>query len=929
MGSIQRRIIHGVIAVVEHPKTTLAIAAVALVACVALAWTSLRISTDQDKLFDSHISFFHNYLQFVKAFPENEAMYVVVRATHPRHVPPAGQWIRLARALAHGIAALHQDVSHVDSHIPLHQLGNQGLLFASWPRVKKEAAAAGQFVGIARTLGQKAPAWQGFLGATRIERYFRSTAGVRIPGAAGLTTLLANSLNAALQTPMKKWTPGRQIPDLNKLSARAPTPDDFGYYYIRSEKNPRHHLLLIKVYEKREYHSLAALTRPLRHIRAVIARVAAPYRAVFKVGVTGRPALDADEMTTTNHDTHWAETLAMCVIFLGLIIMLRSVWLAVVAEITLATAIGWTFGWATISVGKLNLLSTVFVIAMIGIGMDYLIQILVRYRREAKRYVRPHAVWTRVFRYAGPPIITACCGAAGAFFVAVFTEFTGAAQLGIIAGGGLLLCLLAGYTVLPAILVLLPARIKMLDAADRYHGDRAKPRAGWWKFLLPGAWLLGLAAISPFMMNAGFNSNLLSLQAPGLKSVRLVSRLPTWYAVALSRHLTKLLPLEKKLWRLAQRPDSVVARVSGFPTAMAKQRYLARHTVALRAVHWQTPGSVNVAALASLRQGAKSAALVWRRAEERALPKRNPGVVSPATRPSGKSVGDRAPPVALALNALSGTLARISKQHPHAAVSRLNAWQRALVDNLRADAHMLLPGPLHINQLPGALRQHFIGRNGRYALYIYPRYNLWKQHNLRAFVQQLEGTKRSPALVAHNILLTGISVQLYHSTQAIKAAFLHSTLYALALVIALVLLDLRRVGHTFMAISVLAFGLPMLAGIMGVLHIQWNFANFFGLPILIGAGHEYGVFMVHRYKEVLHDPRRAWYFWDPSDRALLLCAFVTASSFGFLAFAQHRGIASLGLVMFLGTICIYLATICVLRPLLQWRLHDKNVYAIL
>jgi len=142
---------------------------------------------------------------------------------------------------------------------------------------------------------------------------------------------------------------------------------------------------------------------------------------------------------------------------------------------------------------------------------------------------------------------------------------------------------------------------------------------------------------------------------------------------------------------------------------------------------------------------------------------------------------------------------------------------------------------------------------------------------------------------------------------------------------------------------VLALGLPMLLLLMWVwralpvwhgeslealsgIPSSWNFANFFGLPILIGAGHEYGVFMVHRYKETLHDPRRVWRRWDVSDRALLLCAIVTSCSFGFLMLARHRGLASLGWVMAVGSASIYLATVLVLRPVLHWRLHHRKIY---
>jgi predicted RND superfamily exporter protein len=119
-------------------------------------------------------------------------------------------------------------------------------------------------------------------------------------------------------------------------------------------------------------------------------------------------------------------------------------------------------------------------------------------------------------------------------------------------------------------------------------------------------------------------------------------------------------------------------------------------------------------------------------------------------------------------------------------------------------------------------------------------------------------------------------------------------------------------------------GLPMLVALMGFTNTSWNFANFFGLPILIGAGHEYGVFMVHRYLEAKSDPRRVWRRWDVSDRALLLCGYITSMSFGFFwLLAEHQGLRSLGLVMALGTGCIYLATIMVLRPLLKWKLGAR------
>src|SRR6185437_2381530 len=163
---------------------------------------------------------------------------------------------------------------------------------------------------------------------------------------------------------------------------------------------------------------------------------------------------------------------------------------------------------------------------------------------------------------------------------------------------------------------------------------------------------------------------------------------------------------------------------------------------------------------------------------------------------------------------------------------------------------------------------------------------------------------------------------IYYTTQEVRKSFIKATTYALIFIVVLVLIDLRNIWHTLLAISVLGFGLPLLVEVMGKLGVSWNFANFFGLPILIGAGHEYGVFLIHRYRETVRDPRRVWRFWDVADRALLLCAYITSSSFGFFwAISEHRGLKSLGLVMALGTACIYLSAIMVLRPLLLWRLE--------
>ncbi len=526
--------------------------------------------------------------------------------------------------------------------------------------------------------------------------------------------------------------------------------------------------------------------------------------------------------------------------------------------------------------------------------MDYLVQILFRYRLEARRYPRPQAVWVRVFKYVGPPINTACLGAAGAFLVAIFTDFRGAAELGIIAGAGLILCLLAGYVVLPALLTIFPAKLRPLEASKRYKPAQTKRRAQW--IVLPLIWMALLVIGSRFMPRAHFDPGLIDLQVPNLESVNLIRTLQTWTAVVLSGDTQKL-----REARDAVKSLPLVASTESILDAQDNAQWLQQHAADIPAIDWADPTPVAASDFRAIASKARNLADVFQ-----------PSGKSPAT-PTKNAA-------AVSLRQFAEDLENLSGPAAESAADRLSTWQRIFVKEIHDLLDQFRPGQLNLDAVPARMREHFQSVNGDFALYIKPADDLWIDQNLEAFESSVEA---AVAKVPGEPHVTGIASNVYHTTGAIHDAFFHSTIYALALIFVLVYLDFRRLGPTLMAISVLAMGLPMLVALMGLFNTSWNFANFFGLPILIGAGHEYGVFMVHRYLEAAKYPRRTWRRWDVSDRALLLCGFITSSSFGFFwLLAEHRGLKSLGLVMGLGAACIYFATVAVLRPLLKWRLNS-------
>src|SRR5439155_1954714 len=110
-----------------------------------------------------------------------------------------------------------------------------------------------------------------------------------------------------------------------------------------------------------------------------------------------------------------------------------------------------SMGWLTLTVGHLNILSSAFAVMLIGIG-DYGVLWVTHYEdeRRAGRGVLDAILHTAAS--VGPSVLTAATTTALAFFAAMLADFQAVAELGWIAGCGVLLCAFACFTVLPAML---------------------------------------------------------------------------------------------------------------------------------------------------------------------------------------------------------------------------------------------------------------------------------------------------------------------------------------------------------------------------------------------------------------------------------------------------------------------------------------------
>src|SRR5262249_46690877 len=129
--------------------------------------------------------------------------------------------------------------------------------------------------------------------------------------------------------------------------------------------------------------------------------------------------------------------------------IITAVAISLVVGLTVTAAVG------LMLVGALNLISVAFFVLFIGLGVDFGLQFSVRYRAERHDYGDLHAGLRSAARKPGLPLAFAPVATAVVFASFVPTAYRGLAELGEIAGCGMILAFLTSITLLPALLMVL------------------------------------------------------------------------------------------------------------------------------------------------------------------------------------------------------------------------------------------------------------------------------------------------------------------------------------------------------------------------------------------------------------------------------------------------------------------------------------------
>jgi predicted RND superfamily exporter protein len=161
-----------------------------------------------------------------------------------------------------------------------------------------------------------------------------------------------------------------------------------------------------------------------------------------------------DEQHALVSDLSVAGTLGFLGVVLLIVLALRAPRALILLAVPLGTGLGWTFAFARLAVGHLNIISGFLFSILSGIGIEYGIHLLHAYRERRERGEALVPSVEALVESTGRALFSGALTNASVFGIIAFANFRGFSEFGYISAVGLLLTLISTLLGMPALLVL-------------------------------------------------------------------------------------------------------------------------------------------------------------------------------------------------------------------------------------------------------------------------------------------------------------------------------------------------------------------------------------------------------------------------------------------------------------------------------------------
>ena len=607
------------------------------------------------------------------------------------------------------------------------------------------------------------------------------------------------------------------------------------------------------------------------------------------VHYTGQIPISDEEFASLTQGMVVGGIVSVALIALWLYLALRSWRLILPILLTLLMGLVLTISFAAVTVRVMNLISVAFAILFIGLAVDFAIQFCVRLRDVRRSVPEIDQAMSQTARQAGGQIALAAAATACGFLAFAPTSFLGVAELGEIAGAGMLIALICTLTFLPALLHIFRPRAERAPVGLPY-GAAADDFLHRHKRLVLG----GFAALAIAGMFAGvalkFDANPLHTKDPNTESMRTLrtlmnnSQTNPFYAETLAPDLAAARALSQKLSALPE-VAQVISGASFVPQDQTQKLAMLAQAQTILAPTLQaasTPPATSATA-AQIRTAMTKARAEILAVQEK-LPKNSP------------------------LREIATTLKQLEGANDALIMAMNGGITRFLPRELVQLDTSLSPQPISVQSLPPALRAAWFLPDGQVRVAAYPAGNLEQNtKSMRRFAQAVLHVAPQAGGPAISTIATAATI----ISAFQEAAFLS----ALAITVIL-LLVFRNLRDTVLVLFTLALSALLTALFAWMAGLSINYANIIALPLLLGVGVSFNVYFVMNFRAGIDR-----FLSSATAHAVLFSALTTGTAFGALAFSADRGTASMGELLLLSLVAVLIATFLFL-PALLYLLED-------
>jgi predicted RND superfamily exporter protein len=703
----------------------------------------------------------------------------------------------------------------------------------------------------------------------------------------------------------------------------------FGDPYIMSNDNRMGLMIVQPTFNMNDINML----QPGVDTIEMVAKKAASDRGI-NAGLTGIMAVGRDEMVTSGQGLVISSILALILILGLLVLAFRMFSVPLISGIPLVTGILWTLGLSGLIINRLNIMTAMYIVALLGLGIDYAIHLLTGYIQERDGGLDfKSAVETSLIK-SGAGIITGALTTAAAFFTLTIAKTGIIKELGVVAGLGIISELAAMIIIIPPLLAYREHRLIKSGKIDHRIFSKVKIKSdaasGIGKLLVKAPFSIAIVMLLIVIFlsfkagDVGIQDNILKMEAKGLESVHLNDAMVKEFGMApdglliISSNINEVRDLTDKIDKLS----SVRSVESPADYYVSDKEYVERGDFLGEFTH-ELDGNVLAADVNSeglLDELYRLETNLIEMGDMAYL-----GNMDRLVKTLGESTGIDYDGVKIKDTSFDRLFTLLEDNPAAGSFPAIEALQSSVYKKMNQKIRtMASRGKITPDMLPSNIRDSLISKDGKsFLISISPTQNPWEGEYRDIFTSQVNSVTDKGT----GMILVADQLNIMAQQDGRSASIL-----ALIVVFLILLVDFKNIKLTVLTMLPLLGSFITLFGIMALTGIKFDFINIIVVPLLIGIGIDDAVHINHRYLK--EGKGKMALVISRTGTALLLTTLTTV--FGFASFIPSvmRAMRSTGIVLslamaiaFLFSVLFHPAVLIIVTEKFGWNIkpwNDKN-----